>query len=97
MLRSVLTFTSLLVLLAFTVLLPPKAFFDPTPTPAEVQLPEEKPCENHNCHESAVWIDDEGTLRQAPLPIAHEVVWPTYHHQPTQFVHEDLQRPPNQV
>lgn len=88
---------SLLILLAFTVLMPPTAFFDPHVTPNEVQLPDERPCDNSQCADSLVWIDEQGEMRKAPLPTTRNISWPNHLHLEPQFAPEADHQPPNRV
>lgn len=98
MIRTVLSLMSLLGLLALTVLLPPSAFFDPDPTPIEVQLPEERPCTEHAaCGDALVWIDERGVLQQLPKPYARPIIWPQQTGLSEQFLPQTLHRPPEQV
>jgi hypothetical protein len=97
MLRLGISIISLLILLAFTVLMPPTAFFDPHVTPDEVQLPDERPCENTQCADSLVWIDDQGQLRKEPLPLSRPISWPSHQHLEPQFAPEAEHQPPNRV
>ncbi len=95
--RLLISLTSLLILLALTVLLPSSAFLNPSTMPTETQLPEERSCEASACYEAAVWIDEQGQLRRGSLPLAQDVIWPEQLEMHPQFTPPSRQRPPNQV
>lgn len=97
MTRIIVGFASILILLTFTVLMPPTAFFDPDPTPTEVQIPDERPCDGKACYDSAVFIDDQGMLREVPTPEYKRITWPRRPAMQPQFIPLDMNRPPNRV
>ncbi len=88
------TLTSMLVLLAFTVLLPPSAFFNPNVTPDEVQVPDERPCEDAPCSESAVFIEEESEQTNPQIYESVRLSWPHKSHLKPQHINEELHRPP---
>lgn len=88
------TLTSILVLLAFTVLLPPSAFFNPNITPGEVQIPDERSCEDAPCAEKAVFIEEDSNQSNPQIFESVKLSWPREPHLKPQHINEELHRPP---
>ncbi len=88
------TLTSILALLAFTVLLPPSAFFNPNITPDEVQIPDERPCEDAPCAENTVFIEEESDQARPQVYESVRLSWPRKPYLKPQHINEELHRPP---
>ena len=94
--RTVIGIASIVILLAFTVLMPPSAFFDPQVTPDEVQLPDERPCEDHSCKDTKAFLQGHHHFKEIVEPATERRnVWPPRPLLKSQFDPEDYLKPPS--